>query len=168
MFENYDIIIVGSGLTGATLAERFALLMKKRVLVLEKRDHIGGNCFDYTDEETGLKISKYGIHMFHTNNEDVWKYVNRFSKWKRWDHYVLGCRDEALFPLPVNINTVNHLCGENLVSVEDMENWLTANRIDYGITGPEKGKSRTLCQIPASCRIGSSRWCSFCRSSRFL
>ena len=86
--REWDIVIVGAGLSGAVLAERFATVMGKSVLVIERRDHIGGNCFDYVDPETGILVSKYGPHLFHTDNERVWAYLQRFSKWRRYDHQV--------------------------------------------------------------------------------
>ena len=75
--EFWDIVVVGAGLSGAVLAERFASA-GCTVLVLEKRDHIGGNCYDYIDAETGIRVNKYGAHIFHTQMEHVWDYVHRF------------------------------------------------------------------------------------------
>src|SRR5690606_26348521 len=83
-----DILIVGAGISGATLAERYANIGKK-VLIIEKRDHIAGNCFDYLDEN-GILTSKYGAHLFHTNEKDVWEYVNRFGEWYPWEHRVVA------------------------------------------------------------------------------
>ena len=110
--QHYDIVIIGAGISGAVLAERYAKLNKK-VLVIEKRDHIAGNCYDYYDEH-GVLVSKYGAHLFHTNFEDVWKYVNRFSKWFSYQHKVLAKVDGHLVPVPVNITTVNKLFGLQL------------------------------------------------------
>jgi UDP-galactopyranose mutase len=83
--RQYDILIVGAGISGCVLAERYASQLNMRVLLIDKRDHIGGNCYDYYDED-GYYISKYGAHIFHTNNEHVWKYINKFSRWFRYDH----------------------------------------------------------------------------------
>jgi UDP-galactopyranose mutase len=83
--KNIDILIIGAGISGATLAERYASIGKK-VLVLEKRNHIAGNCYDYYNQD-GVLVSKYGAHLFHTNFEDVWEYVNRFSQWYPYQHY---------------------------------------------------------------------------------
>ncbi|MDU1684763.1 NAD(P)-binding protein, partial [Varibaculum cambriense] len=76
---NTDLVIVGSGLFGLTMAERVANDLGRRVTIVEKRDHIGGNAYSYRDEETGIEIHKYGAHLFHTSNERVWEYVNRFT-----------------------------------------------------------------------------------------
>lgn len=122
----YDIIIVGAGISGATLAERYATQQNKKVLVLEKRDHIGGNCYDYTDD-AGVLVSKYGAHIFHTSFEDVWEYVNLFSKWTPYEHRVLSYVDGKLVPVPVNITTVNMLFGLNIKNEEEMIEWLKKN-----------------------------------------
>ncbi len=93
--NNFDVIVVGCGLSGVVIAERFANQLGKKVLIVERRDHVGGNVYDYIDNETNLLVSKYGAHIFHTNNERVWEYVNRFSRWKRWDYKVVGSVDDS-------------------------------------------------------------------------
>lgn len=121
----YDILVIGAGISGATLAERYAS-QGKRVLVIEKRDHIGGNCYDYLDEN-GILVSKYGAHLFHTNYEDVWEYVNRFSEWYPYEHRVLSYVDGKLVPVPVNMDTVNTLFGITIRTEEEMKKWLEDN-----------------------------------------
>jgi len=142
--DNYDILIVGCGLSGVVIAERFSNLMNKKVLIIDKRDHIGGNVYDYIDEDTNILMNKYGAHLFHTNSERVWEYINKFDKWVRWDHQVLGKIDDKIFPIPVNINTVNTLCEENILNTEEMDSWLENNQVKYeNIDNSEKmGKSR--------------------------
>ena len=142
--SKYDILVVGCGLSGVVIAERFANLLKKKVLIIDKRNHIGGNIFDYKDEDTDILMSKYGAHLFHTNNERVWEYVNRFSKWIRWDHQVIGQVDNKLVNIPVNINTVNTLCNENIQNSKEMDEWLKKNQVKYEkIENSEQmGKSR--------------------------
>ena len=83
-------LIVGCGLSGIVIAERIANKLNKKVMIIEKRDHIAGNCYDYTDTDTGILLNKYGAHLFHTNNKRVWDYVNTFSEWIRWDHTVFS------------------------------------------------------------------------------
>src|SRR6476660_1612555 len=114
-----DIVIIGAGISGAVLAERYASVGKK-VLIIEKRDHIAGNCYDYIDEN-GILVSKYGAHLFHTNHEDVWRYVNRFANWYKWEHKVIAKVDGQLVPVPVNITTVNKLLGLNITNEEEMK-----------------------------------------------
>jgi UDP-galactopyranose mutase len=121
-----DIIIVGAGISGATLAERYATQQNKKVLIIEKRDHIGGNCYDYYNED-GILVSKYGAHLFHTNLEDVWEYVNQFSEWQKYEHRVLSSVDGKFVPVPVNITTVNTLLGLHITSEEEMKQWLEEN-----------------------------------------
>lgn len=124
-----DILIIGAGISGATLAERYANLGKK-VTVLEKRDHIAGNCYDYIDKN-GILVSKYGAHLFHTNDKGVWEYVNRFGDWYPWEHKVIARVDGKTVPIPVNITTVNTLFGESIQTEEEMQAWLEENRVAH-------------------------------------
>lgn len=122
----HEILIVGAGISGATLAERFATQLGKKVLVIEKRNHIGGNCYDYLHD--GVLVPKYGGHIFHTNDEGVWDYVNRFSSWRPYYHRVLSkIDDDTLVPVPVNITTVNKVFGIDLKTEEEMKDWLDKN-----------------------------------------
>ena len=137
---SFDILVVGAGLSGAVIAERMASQLGLKVLLLEKRDHIGGNCFDYTDQDTGLLVSKYGLHLFHTVHRHVWEYINQFSEWTRWDHSVLGFVDGKYIPIPVNIQSVNTLFEQNISSSEEMNQWLAGVQIHppHGITNSEE------------------------------
>jgi UDP-galactopyranose mutase len=125
----YEVIIVGCGLSGAVIAERFASVLGKRVLITDKRDHIGGNCYDFVDELTGIRCSKYGPHFFHTNHEDVWEYIQKFGEWVRYEHRVLASVDDTLVPVPVNITTVNTLCNTHIRDEKEMDQWLQQNQI---------------------------------------
>ena len=124
-----DILIIGAGISGATLAERYASIGKK-VVIVEKRDHIAGNCFDHYDQN-GILVSKYGAHLFHTNEEEVWEYVNRFSDWYKWEHKVIARVDDKTVPIPVNITTVNTLFDVNIKTEEEMQTWLNENRVAF-------------------------------------
>ena len=126
-----DILIVGCGLSGVVIAEQLASIHNKKVLIIDKREHVGGNCYDYIDEYTNIRVSKYGAHLFHTNDEDVWNYVNKFSKWVRYDHKVLAHIDNRNVPIPVNMETINILCEENLQTIDDTKEWLNKNQIIY-------------------------------------
>jgi len=101
------VIIVGSGFSGATIAERCAS-SGKRVLVLEKRSHIGGNSYDYRDER-GFLVHKYGPHIFHTSNREVWNYLSRFTRWREYHHRVMVYIDGKKVPLPFNLNSLKSL-----------------------------------------------------------
>ncbi|MEH6710869.1 MAG: UDP-galactopyranose mutase [Paraglaciecola polaris] len=104
----YDVIVVGAGLSGAVMAERLASQGGKRVLVIEKREHVAGNCFDYRNEY-GILVHKYGPHLFHTNKEHVWHYLSQFTQWTPYEHEVLASIDGKLVPLPFNLNTLDAL-----------------------------------------------------------
>jgi UDP-galactopyranose mutase len=138
-----NIVIVGAGISGAVLAERYASIGKK-VLVIEKRDHIAGDCYDYYNED-GILVSKYGAHLFHTNFEDVWEYVQKFSDWYKYEHKVLAKVDGKLVPVPANITTVNMLLGENIQNEEEMKNWLEKNTVHYD--NPQNGKEAALSRV---------------------
>ena len=139
-----NILIVGCGLSGAVIAERIANVLNTKVTIIEKRDHIGGNCYDYYDKETNILMNKYGAHLFHTNNEEVWNYINRFDKWIRWEHKVLTYCDNKFVTIPVNITTINELFEENLSNETDVKEWLEKTQIKYEtITNSEEmAKSR--------------------------
>ena len=123
----YFAIIVGAGLSGAVLAEQLAR-EGRRILVLDKRDHIGGNVYDEIEPESGLRIARYGAHLFHTNDEGVWAYVNRFGRWQRWDHRVLTRVGDRIVPVPANINTVNALFDANIATEAGMREWMKGER----------------------------------------
>lgn len=141
--KNIDILIIGAGISGAVLAERYASIGKK-VLIIEKRNHIAGNCYDYIDQNQIL-VSKYGAHLFHTNEEAVWEYVNRFSDWYLWEHKVIARVDDKTVPIPVNITTVNELFDINISTEEEMQIWLEENRTP--IEKPANGEEAVLNRV---------------------
>ncbi|MCD6105632.1 MAG: UDP-galactopyranose mutase [Thermosipho sp. (in: Bacteria)] len=102
-----NITIIGSGITGITLAERFASKGSK-VLIIEKRNYIGGNCYDFKDEN-GIIVHKYGPHIFHTNYKDVWNYLSQFTEWIHYQHKVLGVIDGKFVPIPFSLNSLYEL-----------------------------------------------------------
>lgn len=121
--ESPEIIIVGAGISGATLAHQYATQQGKRVLIIEKRNHIGGNCYDRLDD-AGVRISQYGAHIFHTRWPEVQAYVSQFTKWRPYQHRVLSRVGDQLVPVPVNRTTVNQLFGLDLQSDDAMNAWL--------------------------------------------
>ncbi len=121
--EHFDYIVVGAGFAGAVLAERLAHVMGKRVLIIDKRDHIAGNAFDHLDA-AGILIHKYGPHIFHTNSSDVVEYLSRFTAWRDYEHRVLASIDGQLLPVPINIDTINRLYRLNL-DAAGMKHFLT-------------------------------------------
>ncbi|NMB22634.1 MAG: NAD(P)-binding protein, partial [Corynebacterium sp.] len=86
--KKYDLIVVGSGLFGLTVAEQTASQLNKRVLIVERRSHLGGNAYSEAEPETGIEVHKYGAHLFHTSNQRVWEYVNRFTEFTGYQHKV--------------------------------------------------------------------------------
>ncbi|AZA57883.1 UDP-galactopyranose mutase [Chryseobacterium shandongense] len=115
----YDFLIIGCGFAGAVLAERLAKQGKK-ILIVDRRDHIAGNAYDYYNED-GIMIHKYGPHIFHTNSEEVFKYLSQFTEWRPYEHRVLASVDGQLVPIPINLTTINKLYGSNLSSSEVKE-----------------------------------------------
>ncbi len=116
----FDYLIVGAGFAGSVLAERLAAGSNKRVLVVERRNHIGGNAFDHFDDQ-GILVHRYGPHIFHTNSEEVFTYLSRFTQWRPYEHRVLASVDGSLVPLPINLDTINQLYGLNLDSAAAAE-----------------------------------------------
>src|SRR5688572_20192314 len=115
--EPFDYLIVGAGFAGSVLAERLASQSDKRILIVDKRPHIGGNAYDHYNED-GLLVHKYGPHIFHTNSRDVFEYLSNFTEWRPYEHRVLASVDGQLVPMPINLDTINKLYGLNLTSLE--------------------------------------------------
>ncbi|WP_342318580.1 UDP-galactopyranose mutase [Corynebacterium mayonis] len=107
----YDLIVVGSGFFGLTVAERVANELGKRVLVVEKRNHIGGNAYSEKDPETGIEVHKYGAHLFHTSNARVWEYVNRFTDFTDYQHRVFAMHDGTAYQFPMGLGLINQFFG---------------------------------------------------------
>jgi UDP-galactopyranose mutase len=101
----FDWVIVGAGFSGCVLAERIASQLGQRVLLIERRDHIGGNAYDYYNEH-GILVHKYGPHIFHTKSKKVWDYLSQFTEWRHYFHHVLGVIEGKKVPIPFNINSL--------------------------------------------------------------
>ena len=123
----YDYVIVGAGFAGSVLAERLASVDKK-VLIIDKRNHIGGNAYDHYNDD-GILVHKYGPHIFHTNCPEVFEYLSQFTKWRFYEHKVLASVDNQLLPIPINLTTVNKLYNLNLSSGE-LEKFFEKSRVD--------------------------------------
>jgi UDP-galactopyranose mutase len=113
-FSTSDLIIVGSGFFGTTIAERCATQLGLRVTVLERRNHIGGNAWSAPNAETGIEVHVYGSHLFHTSSEAVWSYVNQFSRFSNYRHRVIVRHDDRFFTMPMNLGTLSSLFGRFL------------------------------------------------------
>lgn len=141
--EDYDVVVVGSGISGCVLAERFANLGKK-VLVIERREHIGGNCFDYINK-IGIRVPKYGPHFFHTNNEKVFKYMSKFTDWLPYEHRVLSFVDGSYIPIPINISTINTLLNLNIKDEVEMKEYLKS--VIVAINNPSNSEEVALSTV---------------------
>lgn len=102
----FDALVVGAGFAGSVLAERLASQLGRRVLVVDRRNHIGGNAYDHYDD-AGVLVHRYGPHIFHTNSRDVFEYLSHFTEWRPYEHRVLASVDGQLVPIPINLDTVN-------------------------------------------------------------
>ncbi|MHA1380649.1 MAG: UDP-galactopyranose mutase [Candidatus Helarchaeota archaeon] len=123
-----DYVVVGSGFSGIVVAERISNDLKKEVLLIEKRNHIGGNCYDYYNDD-GILIQKYGPHIFHTNYKEVWNYLSQFTEWNSYKHKVLAVIDDKKIPLPFNLNSIYMLF--DIDKAKKLEIKLTNN---YGLS----------------------------------
>ena len=112
--QDYRLVIVGSGFFGAVMAERVATILDEPVLVVERRDHVGGNSFSERDDETEIEYHRYGSHLFHTSSEEVWAWVNRFTKFTNYRHRVLSRHAGKMFTMPINLMTLNSFFGTDL------------------------------------------------------
>ncbi|MBA3533732.1 MAG: UDP-galactopyranose mutase [Ardenticatenales bacterium] len=113
----FDYLIVGAGFAGSVLAERLAVSAGKKVLLIDRRNHIGGNAYDHYNDD-GLLVHKYGPHIFHTNSHHVFEYLSRFTEWRPYEHRVRASVDGLLLPIPINLDTINELYGLSLTSFE--------------------------------------------------
>ena len=113
-----DFLIVGAGLYGCVLAERIANILKKEVVIIERRDHIGGNCYSEIDKKTGIEFHKYGTHIFHTSNLNVWNYFQNFTKLNNYHHQVLSKFNNKIYQMPINLETINSFFNKNFTPSE--------------------------------------------------
>ena len=123
--HHYDVMVVGAGFAGAVMAERLAADGGKKVLVVDRRPHVGGNAFDEYDAN-GVLIHRYGPHIFHTNSEEIFDYLSRFTKWRPYEHRVLAAVDDMLVPMPINRTTLNMLYGLDLKTEDEAAAFLAA------------------------------------------
>lgn len=124
----FDWLIVGAGFAGSVLAERLASQRDERVLLIDRRPHVGGNAYDRYDD-AGVLMHQYGPHIFHTNSEAVFEYLSQFTRWRPYEHRVLAEVDGMLVPIPINLDTVNRLYGLNLDS-DQLAQWF-ASRAEH-------------------------------------
>ena len=123
----YDYLIVGAGYAGCVLAERLASQLDKKVLLIDRRSHIGGNAYDSLNDD-GIRIHHYGPHLFHTNSDKVVSYLSQFTEWHPYQHRVRSFVNGILVPMPINRNTVNQLLGYTFRTDDEVKQFFEAER----------------------------------------
>src|SRR5690348_5158394 len=113
-----DLVVVGCGLFGLTIAERCANDLGLNVLMLDRRPHLGGNAYSEPESETGIEVHKYGAHLFHTSNERLWEYVNRFTKFTGYQHRVFTKFEGQVYTFPMNLGLINQFFGKSFSATE--------------------------------------------------
>lgn len=141
--QDQPIVIVGAGLSGATLARKFAE-DGEQIIVVDKRDHIGGNTYDFINEH-GVLMAKYGAHIYHDSDDETWAFVSRFTEWLPYEHRVKSYVEGKLMPVPTNIDTYNQMLGENWTDGEKLEEWVESQHPE--ITEPKNSEESALKRI---------------------
>lgn len=141
--SQYDFIVVGAGFFGAVIAERIANDLNKKVLVVEKRNHIGGNCYSEIHQETGIEYHKYGTHIFHTSNKKVWDYINNFTSLNSYYHQVLTVYEDKVYQMPINLETINSFYNVNLKPFE-VDEFLQKERDKEYYDNPENFEQQAI------------------------
>ena len=140
--KDFKYVVAGAGIFGAIIAERLASRGEK-VLVVEKRDHVAGNIYSYTDPETGIEIHKYGSHIFHTEFEEAWNYITKFTEFNDYTHTVNTRYQGKLYPMPINLDTIN-LLYDTEMNAEEAEKFVAAEAAKTGITDPQNFEEKGL------------------------
>jgi UDP-galactopyranose mutase len=140
----FEFLIVGCGFSGSVLAERIASQLNKKVLIVDVRDHIAGNAYDYYNEH-GILIHKYGPHWFHTNDKKVFDYLSQFSEWRFHYHKVRSYVDGSLVPIPINQDTINMLYGMSLQSPQEVQQYY--DNVKVSIKDPANSEEMVISQV---------------------
>lgn len=146
MYSGLSYCIVGSGFSGSVLAERIASVLNKKVLVVEKRSHIGGNSFSDIDQATGIEIHKYGSHIFHTSNTTVWDYICKFGEFSNYQHKVMALFKQRIYQMPINLKTINDFFNKNLSPNEAID-FLNKEISSCGITNPKNLEEKAISSV---------------------
>ncbi|WP_321400787.1 UDP-galactopyranose mutase [Maridesulfovibrio sp.] len=142
----YKHIIVGAGITGCTVARHIADNMGEKVLVIDKRNHIGGNCHSQIDEETGIEIHSYGTHIFHTKERRVWDFLNRFTEFNSYRHKVVTTYKGRTFHMPVNLQTINSFFGISL-KPHEVGDFIASKSAQENIINPQNLEEKAISLI---------------------
>lgn len=141
--EKTDYLIVGAGFFGSVIAERIATELQKKVIILEKRPHIGGNCYSQEDQETGIEYHKYGTHIFHTNSQKVFSYLSQFTEFNSYYHQVLTTHKDRVYQMPINLETINSFFGTTLKPYE-VEEFLEKERKKESYPDPKNLEEKAI------------------------
>lgn len=114
--KNIKNLVVGCGLAGIVIANKIANELKEPVLIIDSKDHIGGTCYDYKDDVTGITVHKYGPHIFRTNSKEIWDYLSQYTKWRPFMHHVLGVIDGIAVPIPFNLDSLHKVFPESMAT----------------------------------------------------
>lgn len=142
--SDYQLVVCGSGLFGLTIAREYVRHFGKRVLVVERRSHPGGNSWSEVDPETSIEIHKYGSHLFHTSNEKVWQFINQFSNFTSYKHKVIAKTHSGFFNIPINLMTLSSYFGRQF-SPSEAEAFL--NKIRIPISSPTNFEEAAISQL---------------------
>lgn len=145
-FAAKKILVVGAGFTGCVIAERVSNALKLPVTVIEKRNHVGGNCWSEIDQETGIEVHKYGPHIFHTSNREVWDYICRFTDWNNYQHRVWTRHNGGIYSMPINLATINNFYGKNL-NPEEAKSFIASEAAKECIKEPANLEEKAVSQI---------------------
>ncbi len=145
-FDDYDVVIVGAGFFGATIAERVANDLGKRVLVMDKRHHIGGNAYSETCPETGVEVHKYGAHLFHTPNRIVWDYLNKFTSFTDYKHRVFTSYKNQVYMMPINLGTICQFFGRQM-SPDEAQALISEQAAELGGKAPQNLEEKAISLI---------------------
>ncbi|MBD3228236.1 MAG: UDP-galactopyranose mutase [Candidatus Lokiarchaeota archaeon] len=143
-FKKYDFLIVGAGFSGAVLAQKLASELNKKILIIDKREHIGGNCYDFYNEN-GVLVHKYGPHYFRTNSNRLFEYLSQFTQWHKYEYKIRSCYKGELYPFPPNRDTLNQFYNINLQNEEEAKEFLAKKRIK--IPNPKNTKELFISKV---------------------
>ncbi|WP_258051860.1 UDP-galactopyranose mutase [Mesorhizobium sp. INR15] len=143
MLSSAEILIVGAGFYGATLAERIATKLGKRVLVIDRRQHIGGNAYTEQDPVTGVEVHRYGPHLFHTSNEEVWNYLQNFTGFTSYRHRAFSTYRDKVYPLPINLATICQFFGKRL-SPDEARSLIAEQASELGDRSPSNLEEKAI------------------------